>query len=270
MSEEQAIFRSENPKTTEGLAADLRKLGLAEGMTVIVHSSLSAIGWVSGGPVAVVQALMNVVTGSGTIVMPTQTGDNSDPSGWVHPPIPKSWWPTIRDTMPAYDPLITPTRGMGRIVEAFRTWPGTIRSQHPLASFSAWGQGANEIIKDHGIDFPFGETSPLARLYDKDAWILLLGVGYDSITTLHLAENRAPGAEITQLSSAMMEHGRRVWKTYLDIVSDVDAFESIGAEYEATGHILSGRVGLAHARLMKVRPIVDFAQQWVDRKRKGR
>ncbi len=59
------------PNTIKTITNDLRKLGLEKGMTVIVHSSLSSIGWVSGGAVAVVEALMNVITEEGTIIMPT-------------------------------------------------------------------------------------------------------------------------------------------------------------------------------------------------------
>ncbi|MED1448875.1 AAC(3) family N-acetyltransferase, partial [Bacillus pacificus] len=67
------------PNTIKTITNDLRKLGLEKGMTVIVHSSLSSIGWVSGGAVAVVEALMNVITEEGTIIMPTQSSDLSDP-----------------------------------------------------------------------------------------------------------------------------------------------------------------------------------------------
>src|SRR5512136_1383176 len=128
MTEVDAIQDASLPRTRDSLAADLRALGSTHGMAVIVHSSLSALGWVSGGSVAVVQALMDVLTPAGTLVMPTHTGDLSDPSFWQDPPVPETWWPIIRDTMPTFEPEVTPTRRMGRIVETFRTWPGTLRS----------------------------------------------------------------------------------------------------------------------------------------------
>lgn len=121
MSEAETISKTRSPRTRETLTQDLFKAGLTPGITVIVHSSLSCLGWVCGGAVTVVQALMDVVTLEGTLVMPTHSTDYSDPLPWQNPPVPCEWWQIIRDTMPAYDARITPTRKMGKIVEVFRT-----------------------------------------------------------------------------------------------------------------------------------------------------
>src|SRR5512135_2194444 len=123
MTEETAVQKAATPRTRESLARDLNALGLGSGQTVIVHSSLSALGWVSGGPVTVVQALMDVITPEGTLVMPTHSVDYSDPLQWRHLPVPAEWWPIIRETMPAFDPAITPTRKVGGFVDPLRTWP---------------------------------------------------------------------------------------------------------------------------------------------------
>jgi aminoglycoside 3-N-acetyltransferase len=172
------IRETETPKTRESLANDLRTLGVTAGMIVEVHSSLSALGWVCGGPIAVVQALMDVVTDAGTLVMPTQTHRCCDPKKWRHPSVPKEWWPTIRVHLPAFDPRTTPTQLMGQIVETFRTWPGAVRSSHPTVSFAAWGRHAQTIISNHNLDYGLGEGSPLARLYDLGGYVLLLGIGF--------------------------------------------------------------------------------------------
>ena len=85
------IAKSDAPRTRESLAADFRRLGLQAGATVIVHSSLSALGWVNGGAVAVVLALMDAVTDAGTIVTPAHSYYYSDPGQWNAPPVPKHW-----------------------------------------------------------------------------------------------------------------------------------------------------------------------------------
>jgi aminoglycoside 3-N-acetyltransferase len=267
MSESQLIHETPFPRTRASLAKDLQHIGVVAGMTLIVHSSLRSIGWVSGGPVAVVQALMDAVTTEGTLVMPTHTSGYSDPAQWENPPVPQSWWQTIYDTMPAFDPQITPSSFMGQIAETFRTWPGTMRSAHPQGSFAAWGKHAYAITANHSINYTFGEGSPLARVYDLDGYVLLLGVGYDNCTSLHVAEYRAPGAIEVQQGAPIFEHGQRVWKTYKDIAMDSEIFPTIGQAFEQTELVKTGKVGSAEVRLFPQRPIIDFAVQWLTQHR---
>ncbi|MBD2347080.1 AAC(3) family N-acetyltransferase [Anabaena subtropica] len=66
MSEAKVIVSTPSPRTRQSLATDLFNAGINSNMAVIVHSSLSSLGWVCGGSVAVVQALMDVITPSGT------------------------------------------------------------------------------------------------------------------------------------------------------------------------------------------------------------
>ena len=106
MSEAEVILKTLSPCTRSSLATDLRQLGLTPGSIVLVHASLSSLGWVCGGSVTVIQALMDVLTTEGTLIMPTQSMNYSDPAEWEDPPVPREWWSIIRKTMPAFDARI--------------------------------------------------------------------------------------------------------------------------------------------------------------------
>lgn len=266
MSEKDVIERSPRPFPRALLAGQLRELGVQPGMTLLVHSSLSRIGYVPGGPVAVIQALMDALTPDGTLVMPAHTSDYSDPAEWRHPPVPAKWVSIVRDEMPVFDPARTPTRQMGATAELFRTWPDVRRSSHPQLSFSAWGKDAARITADHELEFGMGEGSPLARVYELHGHVLLLGVSYDRNTSFHLAEVRAGCRDEVACGAPLLENGRRLWRVYRDIDYDDEPFPQIGAELEATGAVTVGQIGLAESRLFAQRTAVDFAARWLGKR----
>jgi aminoglycoside 3-N-acetyltransferase len=263
------IEATQKMNTVESLTASLRQIGVQGGMTLLVHSSLSAFGWTNGGPVAVIQALIETVTEQGTLVMPTQSGDLSDPKNWQSPAVPKEWWKEIRSTMPAYDPEVTPTSGMGQIPELFRTWPGVIRSGHPSLSFASWGKKSGEMMADHQLAFGLGEASPLAKLYDADAYVLFLGTHYDTNTCFHLGEYRAPMYQIQWQGAPVICNGQHQWVTYCDIMFAEEEFSKMGDAFERNYKVIKGHVGQAETRLFSLRQAVDFSTHWFAEKRKG-
>ncbi|PKK89926.1 MAG: AAC(3) family N-acetyltransferase [Candidatus Wallbacteria bacterium HGW-Wallbacteria-1] len=273
--------------TTETLEADFHKLGICSGMVLILHSSLNSLGWVNGGAVAVIEALLQILGPEGTLVMPSHSSSLSDPEPWCNPPVPKIWWDDIRRTMPPYRKDLTPTSNMGRIPETFRKMEGVIRSDHPAVSFCAFGSKAEFICGSHPLTPKMGETSPLARIYELDGSVLLLGVDHNRNTSIHLAEYRAEwtGKTFVDCKSPVIESGSRVWKTYSDLDHDDGDFLEIGRDFEeacgmasetetsccqatlAHESIIIGKVGQATARLMSQTSLVDFAVSWIESRR---
>ena len=190
----------------------LLSVGVSKGQTIMVHTSLSSLGFVCGGAQMVIEALIEAVGNEGTIMMPTQSWKNLDPTTGVHWEEPEDWWQLIRDNWPAYNKEITPTNTMGAVAEMFRKWPGALRSDHPARSVAAWGKYAEYLTAAHDLSNIFGDGSPIGKLYELDGLVLLIGVGYDKNTSLHLADVRAdyPGKHNSIEHSAVMENGHRL------------------------------------------------------------
>lgn len=248
----------------------LAETGVTRGQTIMVHTSLSALGFVCGGAQTVIEALLEAVGEEGTIMMPTQSWKNLDPTAGVHWEEPEEWWQIIRDNWPAYDKAITPTNTMGATAEMFRTWPGAVRSNHPARSVAAWGKQADYLTRDHDLSNIFGEGSPIGKLYELDGYVLLIGVGYDKNTSLHLADVRAeyPGKHNCTEHSAVMEDGRRVWKAYDTLFVDGEDFGEIGNAFEKACTVKRVPLGNGEIAFMRQRELVDFAVQWIEKNRK--
>lgn len=254
------------------LMDDLGNIGLQAGMHVIVHTSYKSLGHVIGGPQAVILALENVLTPEGTLLMPTFTEHLCDPSTEENG-YPEEYWQQVRDNLPVFQPDLTPTtKSIGIVPETFRKQDGVLRSSHPHLSFAAWGKFTKELICDRSLHYALGEGSPLARLYDLQGYILMLGAPTDSNTSLHLAEYRVPEALKTPIrwDVCLPVDGARTWTYYEDIENDCTIFPEILTDYrKANGPLWQGKVGNAECFLIPQAPLVDYGVEWLTRKRKS-
>ena len=258
--------------TRSRLIRDLRDLGVTAGQVVMLHVSVKSIGWVVGGPEVVLQAILDVLGPSGSLMMP---------AGWEDNPYHIADWPEDRqqaylDECPPFDPARSRAdhRSMSILAEYLRTWPGACRSGHPESSFAAVGRLAAWLTENHSLQYGHGPGSPMSRLCRSGGQVLLLGVGFNRVTLLHHAEHLAnvPNKRTVRYKMPVLQDGQRVWvdveeyDTSRGIVDwPVDYFDAIVQDYVAAGRAYSGRVGAAQSHLFDAVSLNQFAVEWMER-----
>jgi aminoglycoside 3-N-acetyltransferase len=260
-----------DPIGLDELAEGLRSLGLKRGQDLLIHCSLRQVGRIDGGAATLLNAILDVAGQKATLVVPTQTTENSLTStAFLSATAGLDAEERARfvAAMPGFDAVSTPSTGMGAFAEYVRTRPSASRSSHPQVSFAAIGPRARACTSVHDLDCHLGERSPLGWLYAAGAAVLLLGVGYSACTAFHLAEYHGPGTPYRSYHCFTSEGKRRVEHEFTDIELDDRDFELLGAELEAaaeqTGSGLQrGQVGSAACRLVPLRAAVDFARAWL-------
>ncbi|MFF9510619.1 aminoglycoside N(3)-acetyltransferase [Streptomyces sp. NPDC014724] len=258
-----------------GLSGQLTDLGVERNGVLLVHASMRAVGPVSGGPGAVVDALRDVLGVRGTLVVPAFTPENSDTSTHYLDRVrglTERAREAVRAGMPPFDPATSPAPSMGRLAETVRLTEGAARSGHPQTSFVALGPSARELVAHHRPDCHLGEDSPLARLYDLRAQVLLLGTGFDTCTAFHLGEYRVPAPPRRTYRCVVTAAGRRQWWEYEDVALDDSDFAALGADFSHTSDgaaVRTGPVGSSTSRLFRITDAVDFSSHWLPSHRGG-
>jgi aminoglycoside N3'-acetyltransferase len=133
-----------------------------------------------------------------------------------------------------------------------------LRSDSPHA-FAAVGPHAATITADHPFDVPHGADSPVGRTHALDAQVLLLGVGHDANTTIHLAESLAGVRYRLPKQLTVLRDGRPTVVDYEEIDHCCANFARLDDWLDAAGRQRRGRVGHAEARLMRARDVVALA-----------
>lgn len=240
------------------LVNDLLRMGLPEGVPLMIHASMRSVG---ASPSVMLDALRTVCGPDATFVVPTLTTGNSLTSPAFRRATRGLAPEEVRGivaAMPDFDRDTSPSEGMGSLAEHIRTRPGAHRSAHPITSLAALGPDAAEYTAEHALESHFGERSPLRRLYDADAWILLLGVGFDVCSAFHLAEYRIP-ARTQSYTCFEVVDGVRHRREFTGIVLDDTDFGILGDYFKDEGYVRNGRIGQANCSMMRLREAVDFA-----------
>ena len=219
------------------VVAQLHALGVEPGMVLLVHTSYRAVRPVEGGPLGLITALRSALGERGTLVMPSWSDDDDTP----------------------FDPAATPVAAdLGVTAELFRRLEGVRRSDHPFA-FAALGPDAEAITADPLPRPPHRLESPVGRVYQRDGSVLLLGVGHDADTTLHLAESLLRVPYGVPKHCTVRQGDRTVRLDYLEHDHCCLRFALADDWLRARGSQREGMVGNSAARLARSRDIVEAA-----------
>jgi aminoglycoside N3'-acetyltransferase len=218
------------------LTAQLGALGVDRGGVLLVHMSYRAVRPVDSGPEGVIDALLAAVGETGTVVMPSWT-DNDDV---------------------VFDPLVARANSdLGVTPNIFWRRPGTRRGNHPFA-FAALGQKAATITADPLPLPPHRLESAVGRVLELDGQILLLGVGHDSNTTIHLAEALSGVPYGVPKHITVLDDGRPLRIDYLENDHCCQRFVLADEWLRSRGLQREGPVGNARARLVRSRDVVEI------------
>ncbi len=248
--------------TRKSLLGDLGRLGVQTGDLVMVHGAMRSVGPVTGGVNVVIQAVFDAIGPTGTI------------AAYV------DFEPFFEDTdepeIPVFDKRIArAARDHGILHEALRTWPGTLRSDHPDAGVIAVGRLAEWLVDPHPFEYGYGPGTPFDRIVQADGKVLMLGAPLDTITLLHHAEHLAniPDKRVVRYRRLMPGLNGPEWMDFEefdtgDPVHDSlpsNVFEIIAEEYLASGRGRRGTFGAAQAFLFDGPGLVKFGIDWIER-----
>jgi aminoglycoside 3-N-acetyltransferase len=238
--------------------------GIAAGDAVVLHGSLKAVGWISGGANTVVDALLSLVGPEGTVIVAAQYTANLDP-GLLETRLDPQTVTVLRTTQPPFRGKATHLPTMGSLTTAVQLDERSRMSNHPTCAVLALGKHAKWLTADHPLTPAFGEGSPYAKAQELNAKLVLIGVEYAVVSALHtvqVATKTLPWC-IHSAAQGSVESPTRSY--YLDYAYTCEAFDSIGFAYESTHPVKKTPLGKAVVRCLPLRPFLAFAKTWMER-----
>lgn len=234
--------------TKNDLMDSIHALGIRHDDTLMIHSSMKAIGEVEGGADTVIQSFLTYLT-DGLLLFPTHT------------------WRYVNRANKIYNPLTTPAC-VGILPNLFMKYPGVVRSLHPTHSVAAYGKDAENYIKeDLNAVTPCPRNGSFGKLYDKDAKILFLGVTLKSNTYIHSVEewNQIPdrlsedmvGFQVVLPDGTLFPHP--VCTHYTSVGPDISQhYGKLEKPFFHHGIAVRGSIGDAECILLEARKVGDL------------
>ena len=213
-----------------------------------------------GGAATLIDALLQQVGPNGTIVTPMDFMDNQDPYHWhddglFNPQL--SDYPRYRQAIRPFDPLTSVSNPYNPIAENLRLREGARISNHPHHAYVAYGKYAPLITNRQSLHLSRGEDSPTARMVEKRAKCLLLGVHLSALDALMLAYYRSECAPFVVKQSKLSLNGTTVWKDYVDIDADMSFFDTVESILIQQGLLKVSALGDVNCFYGSINEIVD-------------
>lgn len=219
------------------LSDQLQHLGVQRGGVLVVHSAFSQVKPVEGGVRGLIEALEEALASDGTLIMPSMSYEDNQ----------------------VFDPHTTPCiEEMGVLADTFWRLPHVLRSGNAHA-FAASGKYAELITAPHPLDMPHGPNSPIGRVYELGGQILLLGVGHDANTTIHLAESLGNVPYRSPKYLMIEQAGKTIPYHYSETDHCCQNFQLLDAWLDAQHLQKRGKVGNADTRLMFSKDVIETA-----------
>ncbi len=249
--------------TKADITAGLERLGLDNVEIAVVHSSLSAFGWVEGGPKTVVAALRAVVP---TVLVPAFSYASRLPT----PPgfnIPfnadeqATSWDEFRETLnrtPVHGPHAPLEANMGAVAGAVAVEPDAVRSPAPICTFAGVGPRAQELLAQGTTE---DALCVLAEAADRGGWVVLLGVAHNRNTTIHVAENLEHRGGHTRFARVAADP--RGWKGVHRVGGESEGFPAI--EPHLDGIQRETIIGAARCRAAPAADLIRVARELIRR-----
>lgn len=247
-------------RSKQDLIQIFKELGLPNASEVMVHSSLKSLGFVVNGAIDVIDALRYVIGENGTLLMPAHSGDLSDPLNWESVDFDYEARLKIRNNLNSFNTSLTKIRNRGIISSELKNYPGYLRSKHPLNSVGALGLNAEYFTSEHELEASEGLNSPIGKLYQRNGWILLIGVNMTKCSAIHLAEYMADldylkDTKMTVLAGKV--DGKNLWVKLKKYPDKSDCFDRIEHDFDSM-LFKSLRLESGKLTLFRLRPIIDL------------
>ncbi len=239
--------------TKNDLVVGFKKTGLTAGDVVLVHSSYKSLGAVDGGPQTVVDALLEVITPTGTLIIPTFNFNFNKGESW--------------------DVRTTPSH-MGVLTEIIRLNPNSRRVFHPFYSFAILGKLKDKLTKVRYKD-SYGPDSIFMQLRKLDAKIMVIGLSYTHSMTFfhHIEQMEGVDYRFIKAFTGLVtdENGKTYEDTFTMLVRDVDKgvqteVDPMGEVLEKRGVVTTHKIGEADVKIMKANDVYRVTAEEMKKK----